>query len=870
MRIYIYDLEVFKYDWVAVFRSPDAEDNHIVIHNDNYHLREFISQPDIILGGYNNKHYDDYVVQVMLAGGDPERVKDINDYIIKEDGQGWDYPFIKGKYKPFKSFDLRDDIPDKGLGLKAIEGNLKLPIVESSVPFDLDRPLTPEELEEVVKYCKNDVDATVRLLKVREEYLTSKRIVGKMYGVPEEEAVGLTNAKLSARVLGAKRIERSDERDYMIPSNLNTDLIPKAVLDFFMQIRDKSIPDVKLFGTGKAGSKGMTLTVWIETGGGRCPVTFAWGGVHGAIPALVIVATDDVIIINFDVSSLYPNSMLNFGYCSRSMADPEAYGKLVKTRLAAKKAGDKKKADALKLVVNTTFGAMLNLYNDLADRWAGRSVCISNQLAMSQLIVMLGQRCASIGFININTDGIMFKIKRSEEKIAVDTVAEWSALTGFEMERDDFAKVWQKDVNNYIGIKTDGKMKTKGGFVSLYNGGSFKSNSECIIDRAVVDFLVAGKPVEETIRSATDIFDFQRIEKTGPTYEGSYQYINGERVPIQKVNRIYATKNTAYGKIVKGKWITERRKKDKETGKMVSTPVDPPKWSESVIPDCPDHAFIDNENVLTLDALDLDYYIGRAKDRVDKYINLDRNVERKLSKIEEVIKIMATNVTDWRSGEISLEAKLMEARRRFLEKNVKKTGINRYAEFKYFTLEDIVPVKVAIFNELGLADTIQFDGEKNEARLFLYDADNGTRAPLVFTSQLAPDESLVKNPIQKVGAVQTYVRRYLYLNVLDIVEADIIDETSGKDEAPASTSKKSNRPASPEKREEIKKDLIDEDGEATDVQVKSIKAGLKKLRAKDPETFEPYVKDIVKRIKAGLKKAEAEDILLEISEKAKG
>ena len=63
-------------------------------------------------------------------------------------------------------------------------------------------------------------------------------------------------------------------------------------------------------------------------------------------------------------------------------------------------------------------------------------------------------------------------------------------------------------------------------------------------------------------------------------------------------------------------------------------------------------------------------------------------------------------------------------------------------------------------------------------------------------------------------------------------------------------------------------ELIDENGEASEVQIKSIKAGLKKLRDKDPEN-EPYVKAIVKRIKAGLKKAEAEEILLEISEKVK-
>ena len=868
MRVYIYDIEVLSDDWVTVFRNPETEDNHIVIHNNNYQLREFLSQPDIILGGFNNKHYDNWILLTMINGGDNARVKDHNDYIIGG-GNGWEYPFIRGQPKPFKSFDLRDDIADKGLSLKAIEGNLYLPIVESSIPFDIGRPLTKQELEEVVRYCKNDVDATVRLYKERGEYLTSKKIVGNMYGVSEDEALGLTNAKLSARVLGAKAVDRDDERDYEIPSNLDPDLIPEPVLNFFMQIKDKTIPDVKLFGTGKQGSKGMTLDVWIETGGGRCPVTYAWGGVHGAKPAFKAEATPDRLIVNYDVASLYPNSMINFGYCSRSMKDPDAYKKLVETRLAAKKAGDKEKANALKLVVNTVYGAMLNKYNDLADRRAGRSVCISNQLAMSQLIVMLGQRCRTIDFININTDGIMFYINRSEDALASQIVEEWSQVTRFEMERDDFAKIYQKDVNNYIGILTSGKMKTKGGFVSLYNGGSFKSNSEVIIDKAVVEYLVNGTPVEDTIRGATNIFDFQRVEKTGGTFEGSYHYINGEKIKVQNVNRIYAVNNPIYGRIVKGKWITEKRKKDKDTGKMIPTPVNPPIWQESTIPDCPDHAYIDNENTLTLKDLNLNYYIDRAKSRVDKYINLDRKVENKLKKIKEVITIMATKenaqAVDWTKKNVT--QKLIEARIRFQAANVKKSGINRYAEFKYFTLEDIIPVKTQIFNDLGLLDTISFGMDNGNAVLTLHNVDGGEEDYLVFVSPTAADESLIKNPIQKLGAVETYVRRYLYMLMLDIVETDIIDETSGKDEAP-SAPKKSNRPASPEKREEVKKELIDEDGTASDVQIKSIKNGLKKLREKD-ETNEPYVKDIVKRIKAGLKKAEAEEILLEISNKVK-
>lgn len=869
MTIYIYDIEVFNDDWIVVFRNPEAENNHIVIHNDNYRLRAFLEQQDIFIGGFNNKHYDDYVVLTMLLGGSNIEVKKHNDWIISG-GEPWAFPFVQFKKKPFYSFDLRDDIADPGISLKAIEGNLKLPIVESSVPFDINRKLTPEELEDVIRYCKYDVDSTVALYKARkDDYIDAKALVAEMYNVPVNEALGLTNAKLSARVLNAKAVKRTDERDYKIPDNIDTRYIPEVVLNFFMQIRDKSIPDAKLFGAGK-GSKGMTLDLILKTNYGSCPVTYAWGGVHGAKPCVTVEETENRVIINQDVGSLYPNSMINFGYCSRSMEDPEAYVKLVKKRLGYKHAGDKKRANALKLVVNTVYGAMLNLYNALADRWAGRSVCISNQLAMTMLIVQLAEQCETIDFININTDGIMFTIDKSEVELSEMIVAAWCEITKFEMERDDFKKVIQKDVNNYIGITPDGSFKTKGGYVSLYKGGNFKTNSLQIIDKAIVDYLVHEIPVEQTINACGDIFAFQQIVKTGGTYEGSYHYIDGERVQIQKVNRIYAVKADkykSYGQIVKGKWITEKRKKNKETGKMESTPVDPPQWSESIIPECPVHAFVDNENVLTVDDLDKDYYVEMAKGRIDKYINIDPKVKKKIEKIKEEVVIMATKKETIDATSMNVFAKLCLAREMFLNSNVKKTGVNRYAEFKYFTLEDIIPEKQRIFKELGLVDTISFTD--TNAVLTLHNTDNPGES-IEFTSPTEDDESLIKNPIQKLGAVETYVRRYLYMLMLDIVESDTVDAVSGKtdpDTGKAAEPKKSNRPATPEQREEVKKDLINEGGDATSTQIKAIKNGLKKLREKDAEKYETYVTNSVKKIKGGLKKTAAEELLIEIGKK---
>jgi hypothetical protein len=371
--------------------------------------------------------------------------------------------------------------------------------------------------------------------------------------------------------------------------------------------------------------------------------------------------------------------------------------------------------------------------------------------------------------------------------------------------------------------------------------------------------------------------------KTGGTFEGSYHYVNGEREPIQKVNRVYAVKDSKYGQVVKGKWITEKRKKNKDTGKMESTPVDPPIWSETIISECPTHTFIDNENVLTVDDLDKDYYIDMAKKRIDKYINIDPTVARKIEKITKEVVIMAAEkaTVSTKAVDMNVYQKLAEARVRFLNAPVKKSGVNRFAEYKYFELEDIVPIATSIFNDLGLLFVISFT--QTDAIGTLIDTADPEKT-IVFNSPMVPltvtktdkDGNVLgefspagMNSVQALGGSETYQRRYLYMACLDIVEADAFDATNGKpdtDGGKTEAPKKTNRPATAEEREETKKELINEDGKVTPTQVKAIKNGLKKLREKD-EKYEPYIKEVVTKLKAGINKAEAEDVLIEIGDK---
>ena len=139
MRLISYDCEVFAYDWLVTLKDKETG-VYTCIWNDNEALKMALSD-DCIYVGFNSKHYDQYIIKAIAAGFAPEEIKKVNDFIIAG-GQGWQCPLLDGIYFRFSNVDIRDDT-QQGLSLKAIEGHLGMSVKESSVPFDIDRHLTP-------------------------------------------------------------------------------------------------------------------------------------------------------------------------------------------------------------------------------------------------------------------------------------------------------------------------------------------------------------------------------------------------------------------------------------------------------------------------------------------------------------------------------------------------------------------------------------------------------------------------------------------------------------------------------------------------------------------------------------------------------
>ncbi len=268
MRLVTYDCEVFAHDWIVVFK--DYETKHFtVIHNDNAALQACIND-DTVYCGFNTKHYDQYIIKAICAGFSPEEVKQVNDWIIAG-GQGWECPLLQGVRFWFNNIDIKDDM-QMGMSLKAIEGHTGMDICESEVDFTLNRPLTPEELADTIKYCKHDVDATEMIIDLRKNYLQNKINIGKLAGLSEVKALSMTNAKLTAALLKARLQGHDDERAYQYPENLRREYIPQEVFDFFDRMKDPSVTNEELFKS--------KLTLHMRDG--DCVIGF--GGIHMGIP----------------------------------------------------------------------------------------------------------------------------------------------------------------------------------------------------------------------------------------------------------------------------------------------------------------------------------------------------------------------------------------------------------------------------------------------------------------------------------------------------------------------------------------------------------------------------------------------------------
>ena len=594
------DFEVFAHNWLAVILDMDRQER-VVIADDVERLRAFHEEHrrDIWVG-YNIKHYDQYILKAILLGLDPKKV---SDWIIVKDRQGWQYT-RRFNDIPLVIYDVMNSL-DRGL--KFFEGSMGNSIEESSVPFDIDRRLTPDELAEVVKYCTHDVEQTVEVFLARKDDFEAQMGLIRMFDLPLSD-LSKTKVQLSAKILEANRRSYDDELDIDFPDTLRLAPEHAFIPDWYRHMSTLTLDYVREHWIDEFGGKDTersrakiptnseelkrfvySQSLKVDIAG--VPHVFGWGGVHGARENYV----GEGYFINMDVASLYPSLMIQYNLHSRS-CNPQKFNDIVETRLKYKAERNPLQAP-LKIVINGTYGAM-KADNPLYDPRQANRVCLYGQMLLLDLIEKLAPHA---DIIQSNTDGVMVRMPDGREEdewfhLIDDIAYEWERRTRLKLEFSEFRKVFQKDVNNYVIVDGDGKYKSKGAYVKKLGRLDYDLP---IVNRALVDYMVRGVPVERTIMGCDELKEFQMVKKISGLY--SCILHGGERLDVRCV-RLFASRDMQDGGVSKIHSKTGRE------AKMEGTP---------------EHCFIVNgsmEGLEVPDRLDRQWYIKTALDRLKGFV----------------------------------------------------------------------------------------------------------------------------------------------------------------------------------------------------------------------------------------------------------
>nr|DAH03952.1 MAG TPA: DNA polymerase [Caudoviricetes sp.] len=526
----VYDVEVFAKNSMAVFKDLEGKtvkvfsscldglgeyiDKGIVDIHGYKNLEEYIK--DKVLIGYNNYHYDDYILYAMILVGrgqfEHNVIKAWNDSII---GNG---SLVNMRKIDNKTIDCFQQVDISKPSLKKIEGNMGKSIIESSVDFRLERELTPKENLETLKYCEYDVLNTLEVYKMRHEYFDSKKSVVDMLDDEDlkEKAMTWNTTSIVGQLLKPKyRLRQGMHVDEKFLSYVDNE-----VLDMWQELR-------VAYGDFNFKKKKV---VHEEFGN---VIEFGWGGLHGA-PKGFVKAQDIKLM---DVNSMYPNILINLDGLQDKT---ETYKTILDRRLKLKKEGKKKEQAPYKLILNSTYGLLNNQYSQLNNPYLAYSICINGQIAVYEL----AKRLAHVGarVLNINTDGVAYTIDNNYDmRIKEDWEKEFNLTLGV-----DRFKTWiQKDVNNYIAVTDTGKIKVKGGDVNKYDENKYFANNDIRITHiALVDKLVYGKSVAESIVENLDNpLLYQYILQAGSTYKGVVMSKHPDKLLNTKINRVFACKN---------------------------------------------------------------------------------------------------------------------------------------------------------------------------------------------------------------------------------------------------------------------------------------------------------------------------------------
>lgn len=563
-KTWAYDIESFPNYFLVSFYDGTIHKDFEYFNeesSDTSKLESFLKNEVCTLFSFNGRAYDNLVLAQFFKTKSITDTKNYSDKFFK--GKRQHNPFTKTLTDGLASIfstNIRD-IDLKSLlniqaSLKVVECALGMESIEES-PIAFDAVLNLADLEQIKKYCHHDTKATWLLSqhKQTKEAIAVRESVTQEFK-PSQDVFSYSEPTIVSTVLPAlaKRMqclpEKHPFRDNKTFSGdcYGVELIDSNII-FSTQDLQALLEDAKshLY-IAKGDIKKLEKRIDLF----GCKFNFALGGLHTINTPLAVQGNEDYTIFDVDVASYYPSLILKYGVAPERWKEPflKVYESIVENRLQAKKEGKKGKANAYKLILNSTFGKLKSESSVLHNKKGQLVVTLNGQLLLFKLLesVMLSTSCK---LLQANTDGITVYVKRSETDRLRKICKDWELETGFSLEEKEYKTLVMSNVNSYIATDCKDEIKAKGVYSITDN---FKSGRKIpnIVKRALVDSALQNKTVQEVITANRNALDYIVYGKR-PTL-----FFNGKELN-QKVYRGYYTVDggNLEGSTTKGKTTVE-------------------------------------------------------------------------------------------------------------------------------------------------------------------------------------------------------------------------------------------------------------------------------------------------------------------------
>lgn len=586
--VVVYDIETLSncFTYTAVDKDNDELLYQFVICNDRNDIMPFLQHLSDCKGqiGFNNINFDYPVLHYIIKNRNALvslDAKNIAKKIYKEAQRviSQEYSAVRETEVFIPQLDLfriwHYDNKARMTSLKKLEIALNFPNVQD-MPYSHEEKIkTEEQVQEILDYNLNDVKATKVFYVKTLDKLQLRRGLIKKYGL---ECINYPDSKIGEQLSLKLYCDYTNQDEEKIKKKRTyrksfkfSDCIPhyiKFSTPEFNQLLEyiKSIEVTELKDSFKYSFEYNGFTFDLGT-----------GGIHGSTKAGIYESDSQRVTIDADVASLYPNLGITLGLYPAHLGEEfcKVYEDgIVKPRIEAKKNGDKVMADGFKLSANSIYGKSNSQYSWLYDPLYTLKTTLAGQLALCMLSEMLMTQVPDLKMLQINTDGLTVTIPIEHKRLYWNICKEWERKTTLELEYVAYSKMIIRDVNNYIAVSKEGKIKYKGTFKPnhemIKDGEYHKSLSQGIVSLAVSDYFLKGIPVEQTIKDNTDIYLFCKTFNSthGWTCETLNIDENGVESNIkteQKTNRYFLSKS---GK--RFRKIKEDRKIEIEAGKEVT------------------------------------------------------------------------------------------------------------------------------------------------------------------------------------------------------------------------------------------------------------------------------------------------------------